>query len=237
MKRLKLLKELGRYPVFSSKIVENVSKQKKEYAKLIIYRLKKAGLITELEKGKYTLHEDPLVVASHIVWPCYISCWAAIRYYNLTEQLPRVISIITTRQRKNKSLKFGPTKIIFVKVTPKNFFGFQKKRYKDFDIFIAEPEKALIDSAMLKKISFSELVDIVKEHIKKIDVNRLIVYLLRIKNKTIAKRFGWLLDSLGIDRYAKLKRLVDARYVLVDYAIRQRGKMNKRWKVIENVKF
>ncbi|MCQ8898325.1 MAG: hypothetical protein NQU48_02650 [Hadesarchaea archaeon] len=62
--------------------------------------MKREKLIREIERNKYTLHEDPLLIASSITWPSYISCWAALSHHHLTEQLRTAIHVVTTRSRK-----------------------------------------------------------------------------------------------------------------------------------------
>src|SRR3989338_3117429 len=171
MKRIKLIKELEGYPVFSLKILKELIEKDNNYAKLVLHRLKKDKLIFEIEKNKYTAYKDPLIMASNIIWPCYISFWSALRYYNLTEQLPQAISVITTRARKKREIDFGSTKIVFTKIKPKYFFGYKKERYQNFNMFIAEKEKALIDSALFKKISFSEINSVIKDNINDIKID------------------------------------------------------------------
>jgi len=236
MKKIKLLKELEKYPVFNLKTIKELTKKENSYAKLLIFRLKKEGLIFDIEKNKYSLHEDPLIIASNLIWPCYLSFWTALRYYNLTEQLPKDIFVITTRARKKNQLEFRRTKIRFIKINPKYFFGFKKERYAGFDIFIAEPEKAVIDSALFKKISFSEIASILKENINDLNAEKLIDCLLKIRKKTLIKRFGFLLDSLGKDFFGRLKDYAYGQYIKLDYALPKRGIKNKKWKIIENVK-
>jgi predicted transcriptional regulator of viral defense system len=230
------MRKLEKYPVFNLKTLKDIIDKDSGYSKLVIYRLKKDKLIFEIEKNKYTTKKDVILISSNILWPSYISGWSALRYYNLTEQLPQIILIITTRKRKKKEIKFNNTKIIFTNVKPKYFFGYKKERYGDFDIFIAEKEKALIDSALLKKVSFSEIFEIVRNNIKDINVDLLISYLIKIKNKTLIKRFGFLLDKLGIDKYNELNKFINSKYIILDYALAEKGKKNRKWKVIENVK-
>ena len=86
MKKLELIRELEKYPVLSLKNVKEAIKKGNEYAKLVVYRLKKEKLIFEIEKNRYALQKDPFIVASNITWPSYISCWPALRYYNLITQ-------------------------------------------------------------------------------------------------------------------------------------------------------
>ena len=162
MKRISLIKRLEKYPIFTLKTVSEIIEKERNYSKLVIYRLKKYKLIYEIEKNKYTLNKDPLIIASNIIWPSYISGWSALRYYNLTEQLPQAVNVITTRARKKRKINFNNTKIIFTKIRPKYFFGYKRERYDNFDIFIADKEKALIDSALLRKVSFQEISSIIK---------------------------------------------------------------------------
>ncbi|RLI92449.1 MAG: hypothetical protein DRO89_02115 [Candidatus Altiarchaeales archaeon] len=234
MKRMVLVNELEKYPVFTLKTVADIIEKDRNYAKLVVYRLKNDRLILEIEKNRYTLQKDPLIVASNIIWPSYISCWSALRYYNLTEQLPQVISVMTTRARRKREIIFNNTRIVFTKIKPKYFFGYRKERHGDFNIFIAEKEKALIDSALFKKISFSEIGDIIKDNIATINVNLLVDYLIKIRNKALIKRFGFLLEDLGIDTYDRVKGFLDYKYIPLDYALAAEGKKDKKWRVIKN---
>jgi len=234
MKRIDLIRKLEKYPVFNLKILAEIIEKDRSYSKLVLYRLKKDKLIFEIEKNKYTVYRDSMLIASNIIWPSYISCWSALRYHNLTEQLPQSISVITTRARRKRELMFENTKIIFTKVKPRYFFGYKKERYQNFNIFIADPEKALIDSALLKKISFSEISEIIKENIREIDIDLLMKYIIRIKNKALIKRFGYLLEKLGI-KCEELRKFIDFKYVALDYKLPNEGRKDKKWRIIENV--
>ena len=235
MKKINLVKELEKYAVFNLKILKEIIEKDRHYAKLVIYRLKKEGLIFEIEKNKYSVNKNPLIVASNIIWPCYISFWTALRYYNLTEQLPHIISVITTRARKKMKIDYGNTKIIFTKTRQKHFFGYKKERYQDFDIFIAEKEKALLDSALFKKVSFSEIYGIIRDNVDDINIDLLLSYLIKIKNKALIKRFGFLLNKLNINKYSRLKKFIDYKYIPLDYSLPPQGKKDRKWKVINNV--
>ena len=234
MEKIRLLRELDKYPVLSVKTVSEIINKHKDYAKLVVHRLKKSNLIFEIEKNKYTTQKEPIIISSNIIWPSYISCWSALRYYNLTEQLPQTFFVVTTRIKKKRKIEFDNVKIIFIKTDPKYFFGYRKEVYNGFEIFIADKEKAIIDSALLKKVSFSEICDIIKNNREDIDISLLINYLMRIKNKALIKRFGFFFDRLEIGAN-KLKRLIDYKYIPLDYAIKAKGKKNKKWRVIENV--
>lgn len=234
MKTIELIENLKKYPVFNLKKVKEIINKNEKYTKLVLHRMKKDNFITKIEKNKYTCQKDILVVASNIIWPSYISCWSALRYHNLTEQLPENMSIIIAKSRKKNIININGNKIIFTKISPKYFFGYNKEMYNNSEIFLASKEKAIIDSTFLKKVSFSEICEIITNHKREIDFNLLIEYLIKIKNKTLIKRLGFLLDYLKID-VKKLEKLIDSKYIALDYSLKLKGKKNKKWKVIENV--
>jgi predicted transcriptional regulator of viral defense system len=185
-----LLKELQNYPVFGVREISNICGADKNYAKLVLYRLKKTGAIFPLERDKYTVHTDPLVVASRLVWPSYISSWGAIRHYNLTEQLPNYIEVVTTRPRKSKEkiITFMNANIEFIKIKREYFFGYKKIRYGENDIFIADKEKALADALYLGQMSFETVIETIREHKEEIDVDLLKKYLKRMKMANVLNR-------------------------------------------------
>ena len=93
MKTIKLLKILERYPVFTVNDLARILNKKQEYIKTLLYRLKKRDLVYRLERNKYTIYDDAFLVASLLYFPSYISLWSALRFYNLTEQLPKKIFV------------------------------------------------------------------------------------------------------------------------------------------------
>ena len=169
-------KALRDYPVFTVRDLASLLHKKNNYAYLQAYRWKKEKLIYEIEKGKYTLEEDPFLVSSWIVWPSYLSGWAALHYYHLTEQLPFTIQVITSRRRKKRVLNYGNAKIEFTTVKSTFFFGFQRVIYQQHEIFIAEKEKALIDALAARKMSLAESIEIIENNKRKINRRKLFSY-------------------------------------------------------------
>jgi predicted transcriptional regulator of viral defense system len=174
--RSALLSALKKYPVFSVRDISAVLGRGRPYASLAAFRLKKAGILHELEKGKYTLESDPFLVASWVVWPSYISGWAALNYHKLTEQLPFAIQVMTTRARKNKALLFHGTKLDFTRIQKRAFCGYTRAVYAQNQIFVAEKEKAIVDALASKRMSLPEAVDLVRRNKGKISLRKLLTY-------------------------------------------------------------
>jgi len=235
MDTLRIAKKLEEYPTFNLDTFANIIDNDKTYAKVHLNRLKNRGIVKQIQRNVYTVQEDPLIIASRIVWPSYISLWAAFRYHNLTEQIPNKISVITTRSKSREHIQIMNTTIIFEKIRPSWFFGFSKIKIQDFDIFIAEPEKALIDAILLKKISTAEVYSILKENIKKISTKKMVEYILRTKNLALAKRFGWMLESLGCSSANKLKKQSYKTMIPLDTTRPKTKIKDNKWGVIVNI--
>ena len=235
MKTLKVMKKLETYPTFNVDTVANIIDKDTTYAKVYLNRLKNKGIVKQIQRNVYTVQEDPLIIASRIIWPSYISLWAAFRHHNLTEQIPNTISVVTTRAKSRENIKIMNTTIVFERIRALWFFGFSKIKINDFEIFMAEPEKALIDAMLLKKTSTTEIYFILKENIKNISTKKIVDYILRTKNRALAKRFGWMLESLGYNYAKRLKKQTYKTMIPLDITRPLTGLNDKKWGVVVNI--
>ncbi len=229
IKKIELLKELEDYPLFMFNDFVRITGASTAYARTMLYRLKREGLIFFIERGKYTVHKDPLIFASYIFLPSYISFWTALRFYNLTDQLPREIAVATPVYKK--SLKFAETPITFTKI--REFWGYKKERYGRFEIFIAEKEKCVIDSLLVRKVPLDEIFGALQT--KELNIEKLIEFAIRTKNKSLIKRLGYLLELCEIDASDLHEKIyTDRNYIALDWNFPKKGERNPRWKLIIN---
>lgn len=229
---IELLDYFRKYPVFDSATVRNKTGKSGSYINLLIHRLKERGLIKQIERDKYTVFKDPFLLASRLVWPSYISCWSALKYHNLTEQVPQEITVVATASKK--VVVFESSKIRFVKLKPQAFFGYKKVKYEGFDVFVADAEKAIIDSALLGEVSISEIREILGNNIKELNFGRVVAYLKRVGNRSLIKRFGYLLESMGKDCFKSLRKFIDGMYVRLDRSKSAGRNKNEKWRVVVN---
>lgn len=232
MKRVTILKELEKKPLFGIEHVMRITGKDREYSRLIVHRLEDKNLITRIEKGKYTTQDDPLVFATRLIRPSYFSLWTGLRYYDLTEQLPQTYCIMAPRNKKN--IKLDSTELRFTKT--KHMFGFHKVKHKGFEISIADKEKLLLDCLYSHKIMPNDLIELVKA----IEFNKLLRFLKKIGSSSLVKRTGFLLDNynskIGEKETNKLKDLTrnDYNYILLDTNLSEKGEKIKEWKIIDN---
>ena len=235
MNTLQIIKKLQKYPTFNVDTFANIINKDKMYAKMQLNRLKNKNIVKQIQRNVYTIQEDPLIIASRIIWPSYISLWTAFRYHNLTEQIPNKISVITTRSKSRENIQMMDTPINFEKIRPAWFFGFSKIKIQDFEVFMAEPEKALIDAVLLKKISTTEIYSLLQNNKKNISTKKTVDYILRIKNMALMKRFGWMLESLECNDVKKLNKQVYKTMIPLDIARPITGIKDNKWGIIVNI--
>jgi predicted transcriptional regulator of viral defense system len=227
MKLIPFLQQLRQRPVFTENDIAKILNKGAAYVRILLHRLHVQGYIHRLERGKYTLYEDPLIYASHLITPSYFSLWTGLRYHNLTTQQPQNIFVLCSRPKK--SIKVGRTKVIFTQ--SKHLFGYKKERYADFDIFVAEPEKAIIDS-LLFRIPLEYVIEALEAPGEKINYPQLAKYAQRTGNKSLIKRLGYLLEKITGQTYGLAP--LDYNYVALDYNGRRKGIKHKKWRVIIN---
>ncbi len=234
MEKNRLLAELRSYPVFDLAALKHMTGKGQDYSKLVSYRLRKEGSIIGVERDKYTVHRNPFLVASYLTWPSYISGWSAARHHNLTEQIVTSITVITLRKRSRKRINFLGTPIEFVNTNEKYFFGYGRTDVDGFPVFIAEPEKSLIDGLLFRKISVPEVFEMIKKNKGKLNYNKLVWLTSRIGSRSLAKRVGFLLEKLGIGCKG-LEKYISLPYIPLESGAGGEYGKNEKWKIIENV--
>jgi predicted transcriptional regulator of viral defense system len=215
--------------VFTFSQLATILGKKEEYAKVFINRLAEKGLL-RLERSKYTLKgTNPFLIASNIIFPSYISFISAYSYYNLTTQIPRTFFVVSLKQRK--PISFDSNLIQFVKFERFRFFGFKREIIEGKFVFVAEIEKAILDSLYLPKYcSISETFFALKN--AKLDLKKLFRYSKEMKSVAVIKRLGYLLEISGID--ASEIKTSFKNYSLLNPNLPKKGEKNEKWKLIIN---
>lgn len=179
-----VINDLKKLPAFNLNIVSKYFNSY-SYAKLFVHRLRKNNTLFEIANGIYSFYNDPMIYATNIYYPSYLSFSSAFQYYGITTQLPFRIMVATF---KNRSLN----DIELIKIS--DLYGYKRDRYNGFDIFIAEPEKAVIDSIIKGNTPLDEL----NNAIKICDISKLERYAVR-SGKKVSRITGYLLEMNEIE--------------------------------------
>jgi len=125
-----------------------------------ITRWQNKGLLIQLKKGIYLLNENDRKVspsrfffASQILWPSYISLESALGHYGLIPEAVRDVTSVTSK--KTAVFTNATGKFIYQHIKFEAFRGYiSLKDEAGLNVFIAEPEKALVDFLYLNLNKF-----------------------------------------------------------------------------------
>jgi len=184
-------------------------------------RMTRRGDLVRIERGKYTVHLDPMIYATYVETPSYISLWSGLRFYDLTTQQPTKVQVIAATNRPDLA------EVDFY--YSDDMFGFGRERYGGFDVFVADEEKLLLDCLARKQVPVSELVALVEV----VDVDRATDYALRLGRNSVKKRLGYLLDVTRGTFVEDLK-VGDRNYPRLDLTRPNEGETDPRWRLTVN---
>lgn len=228
------------------------------YVVTLLHRLQRAGFLSRVKRGVYAFAESipgrteahPFSIATALVESCAISGWAALNHHGLTEQIPHMITLTTSKKVVTPSMRgasntapsiweVSGNRYEIVSIAPVNFFGCEELWLGDARVQILDRERALLDcfASPRKFGSLSEALGILEEHLHELDLQRLISHALRFSKQVVAKRLGYALELLGVDPDAiePLRALPMLGYRALDPTRQESGVRDRRWQVVVNL--
>ena len=223
-----------------------------------LHHLGRNGWIVSLRRGLYALsgsvpgitpaHEFEVAMA--LVSPAAISHWSALHYHGMTQQTPRKVFVLTTKESsvprmRNTMAKriingypVGDTVYKIVQVKPERYFGTQKVWIEEARVTITDPEKTLLDGLSMPQYcgDFAEVLHAFEVRGDNLHLQRIIEYACKLDAVT-AKRLGWVLEYQGIDP-AFLEPLLELPIKGIrklDPTGPRKGPYNRRWMIQENL--
>lgn len=147
------------YPIITSGHFSNVTK-KTDALRWNLVQWQKKGLVIKLRKGLYILnehdrkvHPSRIFFANAMCTPSYVSTEYALGYYDLIPEKVEDVTSVTTKNVKKFSNFFGTFNYQHIKTAL--FFGFKEIQDENkLPVFIAEPEKAVLDFIYLNLSEF-----------------------------------------------------------------------------------
>jgi len=121
-------------------------------ARVTAGRYVRQGLLLRMKRNMYVLpevwnatgREEKFIIANLGQTPSYISLMTALDYYEITTQIQRdFFESIAVKRTKENALNGSVFR--YTKIAPNLYFGFKKEN----GVFIATPEKALLDAFYL----------------------------------------------------------------------------------------
>ena len=142
--------------------------------------------------------EDPWVVASTIFSPSYIGGWSAAEHWGLTDQIFRVIYVISGRKITPTRQTVQNTDYLIRTVPEGSLFGTRREWRGQVPVDVSDPHRTIIDILDVPSGGGGLLHDfeILTTYFESdyLDQDKLIEYGDRLQRGTVFKRLGYLSD-------------------------------------------
>ena len=215
----------------------------------VIYRLRGKGRVIDVRKGEYLLvparagigagwSESIFRTVDAVVREgYYVGFWSAMNYWGMTEQVPRVVHVVTANRRR--PFRFQGQRVQFVTMRPDRIFGATQESAGRGSFSISDRERTLVDALLLPRYcgGVGEAAKALAETGRELRWERLGAYVRRLGVDAVTRRLGYLLELL--DLQAPLRRRLRREFRgfrwLDPSAPRQRLGYSKEWGLILNV--
>jgi len=243
-----------------SKKVQNYLNVKAGYASKILERLDQKGYLERIIRGKYLFipleygYEEryppmnSLVVGSVLTTPYYYGYQTANNYHGFTPQFSPKTYICTVKARR--SFRWRNTSYKCVTLVDDKFFGFTKAEADGCKIYVAGPEKAVLDS--LDKPNYcggvSRVIYVVSNALSSdVDRDKLLLYADRMGSNSVLQRLGYVVELLSERGWINVgEDFLDSIMGLIPEGASysylgpvgthgRKGPVEGRWKIIMNV--
>ncbi|MFB0508843.1 MAG: type IV toxin-antitoxin system AbiEi family antitoxin [Thermodesulfobacteriota bacterium] len=221
------------------------------YLENLLQDLVARGWLKRLQRGTYMVlplkagveghfSEHPFVLAAHLARPAVISYWSALNYYGFTEQIPGTIFVSTTMKKRNLNITILGIRFKFVLLSREKLFGAQKAWVDSTSIEITDPERTILDAFDHPEYC-GGIVESCKSAVnawKDLDRQKLLEYLDRMRNSSVAKRLGFSLEIFGVAEESFIKSLaerVKKGYSRLDPSAPAQGRYVAKWNLQANV--
>lgn len=217
----------------------------------VLFRLKKKGILNSVKKGVYfysPLEAGPAgsnvneFLIPSVFFPrdnYYVGYSTMYNYYGFTDQIFQVMYILNTSLQRERTI--GGMQFKMVKIPPNRMYGLEKIIMEDAEVIMSDRERTLIDLIYFYEPigGLKKAFEILKGEVKtkKADITRLVRYAARFPNPSIRKRVGFILEQAGVsDKVLEplLKSVKKSSLVTLYPSKSRTGRINNKWKVIEN---
>jgi len=189
-------------------------------------------------EGTYSIH--PFCIVPHLVEPYAISYWTALHYHGYTEQIPGVTFVATTAACASATLILEELGLAyrFVTLAPHRFFGHQRVWIEGQAIQITDRAKTVVDCLDHPAYcgGITEAAKGFHESLAQAHVSPQLLteYAVRMQNRAIFKRMGYLAELLHLPAGDEIERWRAARstgYGRLDPLGGDHGPYNHRWQL------
>jgi len=247
----RFLAKVGALATFSIAHAREVLEHKSDDpTRQFLEKLQTKGWIKRIRRGRFAviplssgegrtpqLHE--FIVAMELVSPAAIAYWSALNHHGMTEQLPRTVFIATNHPVRRPPKQALGVHYKLISLKPSKFFGVVTDWIDEHPFQVTDKEKTLIDGLDLPKYvgGVDEIAKALAGNWSELNETKLRHYAGKIGNSAVAKRLGFLMETLKLGDPEALRKAVSLApgFSPLDPTLPRRGKYNRRWGLLVNV--
>jgi len=225
---------------------------RRKAGRLLVY-LARRGWLSRVRRGLYVAVpldarrsgewvEDPWVVAQRVFNPCYVGGWSALEHWDLTEQVFRVILVVTARTVRHRDVQIQEIPFHVTVRPEKALFGTVQVWRGQTRVLVSDPTRTIVDALDDPGLGggIRTVADALHEYMTSghRDDRLLIEYGDRLGNRAVFKRLGYLVEHLDVDAPELIEACLKRRssgLAALDPAAKSRGRILRRWRLRVNV--
>jgi predicted transcriptional regulator of viral defense system len=227
----------------------NIPKQR---AYELAARMAKANLARRVKRGLYALlpatdwsstsrySVNWFETAAQIMSsrPYFLAYYSAMQIHQMIQHPLRTVFVASTSRQR--SVKVGPVRFRFITLIRRRFFGYGPYPIREgWRIETAHLERTFIDCVDRPDLcgGIEEVFGGFRRRHKELEPDRLLTYVLKFNQPAVARRLGFLLESVGYPNVSvlwDLQELVSrhGEYVPLVPGQEQGGERNRRWRLV-----
>ncbi len=185
--------------------------------------------------GEWT--EDPWLTVAKLFPDGYIGGWTACEHWGLTDQVFRELFVFSPT-RLSRDLEVGGTPVKVKLVRPGRLFGIRTAWRRSVRVRVSDPTRTLVDLLDDPSVGggIRHVADIVDSYLSGShrDDDLLLEYSERLGNRTVFKRLGYLIETLGLtapDLASACRTRMSAGVTLLDPSQGTHGPIVSRWRL------
>jgi len=214
---------------------------------VLLGHLTRKGWLSRIKRGIYLtvpigvinpkeFKTSPLVTANHVFSPCYIGGWSAAEHWHLTEQMFNSVVVFTSKKTRSSSIKIKGAEFVIRKADESEFRNAKTVWIENEKILITNPSRTVADILNDPTIGggISNCTEILNNYLDSEykDENELLKSINELKNNTIFKRLGYLLEVSGRNMLNLIDvclKHVSKGFTFLDPSIKNKGIINTKW--------
>src|SRR3989442_1786215 len=171
------------------------------------------GLYAPVDRATEAPRAHPFTIGTSLVQPAAVSHWSALAHWELTDQIPQVVTVSSpklsadrSRRRRARSDESDHLwavageryRVVFVQ--PHHYFGMKDVWVGPAErVPVYEAERAVLDTLQHFHVfgSLGPALEIFEQHLGELDLDRLLDYAGRLRSAPLSRRLGWVLEQVG----------------------------------------